>query len=270
MKRVVFLLLLFCPPLWAKPLDISVSVLVQKTFVQALTGDLAEVHVVVGPGFNPATYQPTPRQISRLARSVLWIRAGMPFEEAWLPRLKSINPELVIMDMREGLELLSGEQGETDPHIWTDPVLVQTFARHLRDQLIRLLPRHKDLINNNYQRFTQRLQQLDAELRQQLAPMQGRSFLVFHPAWSYFAQRYGLRQLAIEHEGKMPNARRLGQLIDQAKALGIKNIIVQPQHNSASAQTIARAIGAHMVSIDPLAADYFAEMHRLAHVLRTP
>jgi len=263
-----FLLLLTSAAALSKPL-VFVSVLPQKAMVQALAGDALDVETMVGKGFNPATYQPSPRQIARLSRAAVYIRAGMPFEQSWLPRFRGANPSMTVLDMRQGLDLIPDhEHGqESDPHIWTDPRLMKQHARILADELAKRFPGLEDQLEAGYQALAGRLDDLDSELRERLAPLEGKSFLVYHPAWSYFARRYHLRQLAVEAHGKEPNSRSLATLIDRARKAGIHVIIVQPQHSSATAKVLARALDAKLVEVDPLDEDIFASLRRLAGVL---
>ena len=251
----------------AARLPVAVSVLPQKTFVEMLGKETLEVQVMVRKGFDPASYQPTPRQLAALARVRLYVLAGVPFEASWLPRFRTINQKMALLDMREGLDLIPLESGESDPHVWTDPRLVKQHASRLRDALVHLDPANRERYETGYRHLSSKLEKLDAELEARLAPLKGKAFLVYHPAWSYFARRYGLRQLSVEQEGKEPNARSLARLIDQARELGIRTLIVQPQHSGATAQVVARALNARMVEIDPLAEDYFTMMRRLAEVL---
>ncbi|HDK38362.1 MAG TPA: ABC transporter substrate-binding protein, partial [Thiolapillus brandeum] len=216
------------------------------------------------------TYQPSPRQIARLSNAALYVRAGMPFEQSWLPRFVTVNPSMRILDMRAGLELLPGHDHhaeEDDPHIWTDPKLVKLHAQKLRDTLTQLYPAEKSRFDRNYQQFAARLDELDQELKVTLAPLKGSSFLVYHPAWSYFAHRYGLKQMAVEQEGKEPNPQSLARLIDAAKDADIHTILIQPQHSSASAKVLANAIGARLIPMDPLQEDIFSALRKLAAVL---
>jgi zinc transport system substrate-binding protein len=264
----LFLILMTSAAALGKPL-VFVSVLPQKAIVQALAGDALRVEAMVGKGFNPATYQPSPRQIARLSRASLYIRAGMPFEQSWLPRFRSTNPSMTVLDMRQGLKLLEDhEHGqETDPHIWTDPLLVKAHARILAGELARRFPALKGRLEQNYQKLASRLDALDTELKTRLAPLRGHAFLVYHPAWSYFAHRYGLRQMAVEAHGKEPNSRSLTSLIRQARQAGIHTIIVQPQHSVATAKVLARELNAKLVPVDPLSEDIFTSLRHLARVL---
>lgn len=269
MRFLPVLLLLFSLQALAaeKPL-VVVSVLPQKTIVEGIAGDFVHVEVMVGKGFNPATYQPSPRQIARLSRAVLYVRAGMPFEQSWLPRFVAVNPGMTILDMRQGLKLLPTHHGhDSDPHIWTDPELVRQHAQRLRDMLGKLFPDHLARFDESYRRFAARLDALDEELKTTLTAMRGKSFLVYHPAWSYFAHRYGLQQIAVEQEGKEPNPRSLARLIERAKQAHIHTILVQPQHSSATAQVLGDAIGASLVQMDPLDPDIFGALKKLAAVL---
>ena len=264
-----FLLLLFLAlPLVANAaLLVAVSVPPQKTFVKAVGGDAVSVQVLVGKGFDPVTWQPTPRQLAQLAQARLYVRAGLPFEKGWMPRFRRINPSMKVLDMRQGIDPIHLAHGETDPHVWTDPRLVMRHAARLRDALIALDPDNRARYEKGYQELVGRLQALDRELSRKLAPLKGKAFLVFHPAWSYFARRYGLRQLAVEREGKEPSARALARLIDEARRLGIHTLIVQPQFNSAVARVVADALDARVVKVDPLDEDYFGSLRRLADLL---
>jgi zinc transport system substrate-binding protein len=268
--RISLLLIAFLVPVWsaAQPLKVFVSVLPQKTFVEKIGGDHVEVRAMVGPGHNPATYDPTPQQISALAKTPLYIRIGVPFEEAWMERIRSANPRMQVLDARAGLDLPTLEGGtEHDPHVWTSPPLVKHMAKNIRDALIGLDPVNSDAYTRNYAAYAAELDDLDRDIRALLADLTQRKFMVFHPAWSYFAGTYGLTQIAIEHEGKTPGARTLTQLIDQARREDIEIIFVQPQFGEKSAKRVAAAVGAQVVTIDPLAPDYASNIRTVARLI---
>jgi zinc transport system substrate-binding protein len=157
----------------------------------------------------------------------------------------------------------SGEL-ELDPHIWTSPPLVARMARNIRDALTELDPEHGEEYSRNLDAFSRELAALDSEIRTLLANAQSRWFMVYHPAWGYFADTYGLTQVPIENEGKEPGARRIAVLIDQARREGIRVIFVQPQFNRRSAEQIAHAIGGRVVAIDPLSPDYVDNLREVA------
>ena len=90
--------------------------------------------------------------------------------------------------------------------------------------------------------------------------------MVYHPVFGYFADRYGLKQLPVEVEGKEPSARQLSRLIERAKKENIRVIFVQKQFSTESAEVISRAIDGKVVTVDPLARDYVSNMRKIADV----
>lgn len=287
-------LTLLCAPLLAGPLQVSVSVLPLQTIVESIGGKHVTVSSLVRPGFDPHHYEPTPRQLDRLSRSKLFVRCGLPFENAWMPRIRSANPAMQVIDARNGIELQAvehdhghathhgesgtdhGHHGQTepaarnalDPHVWTSPPLVRQMASTIRDHLQATDPAHAADYAANHDVFVQRLDELHHDITRLLEPLTQRAFMVFHPAWGYFARTYGLTQVAVEQEGKEPGARTMGSLIEQARQTNIRVIFVQPQFDQRLAAQIAREINGRVVAIDPLAADYFTNMRHVADMLR--
>jgi zinc transport system substrate-binding protein len=265
------LLLLISSFALAAPLQVFVSVAPQKSLLERVGGDQVAAQVMVAPGRSPATYEPQPRQLISLERADLYLAIGVPFETAWLPRIRRTVPTLRIEDLRSGLRLhkLDHDHGGAagdglDSHVWTDPRRCLQMAARIRDLLTELRPEQRDLFAANYGALAESLRTLDAELQAQLSALPSRLFLVFHPAWGYFAERYGLEQVAIEHEGKEPGARALAALIERARAEGVRKVFVQPQFSQRLAETVARAIGGQVIVVDPLAEDCMASLRRIA------
>lgn len=259
----------------AEPLTVGVSLLPQQTFVERIGGKHVRVVVLVPPGKSPATHEPTPQQIEAVASSRLYFRIGVPFEEAWLPRLAQIAPAANVIDLREGLSLrpvdmppgeVAKTGGNPDPHIWVSPPLVMKMADRIRAALTASRPAAAAEFADNHARFVAELNALDADIRARLVGKQGRSFMVFHPAWGYFADAYGLQQLPIEAGWKEPGPRTLQLLIDGAKERGIRVIFVQKQFSQREADTVAQAIGGEVVAVDPLAPDFVDNLRRVADV----
>jgi zinc transport system substrate-binding protein len=258
-------------------LQVFVSILPQKHFVEQIGGEHVQVTVLVGPGQSPATFEPHPRQMAALTKARLYYRMGVPFEEAWIDRIVEVNPSMAVLDARDGITLRSMEQaggggghvshGRLDPHIWLDPLRVKSMLAHLREQLSQLDPGHQAEFEGNYRRFAAELDTLDREIRHRLSALTARSIMVFHPSWGYFTDRYGLRQVPIEIEGKEPGGRSLARLVDKARAEGISVIFVQPQFSRGRAQVVAEAVGARLLVIDPLAEDYPANLRRVADAI---
>ena len=265
-------------------LRVFVSILPQAHFVEKVGGDRVSVEVLVEPGQSPATYSPSPQQMARLADSQVLFSAGVPFENALLPRIRASIPGLKIVDTLSGIRVRtmvaehkrSGHgdhghdhghvhrEGERDPHVWLDPRLVSKQARTIRDALSRLDPEGREAFDANCTAFQKELDALHAELAATLAPLKGREIFVFHPAYGYFCEAYGLKQTAVELEGKAPNARELAALIESAKKSNVKVIFVQPQFSTRSAASVARSIGGAVVPMGPLARDYVRNMRDMA------
>ena len=284
MRKITLLLLLLstaAPALavGGDRLQLFVSVLPQKTIVERIGGEHVQVRAMVRPGHSPATYEPTPRQVAALANADLYVRVGVPFEDAWMERIQAANPDMEVIDAGTGTAergLQEHDHGgearhrglDRDPHIWTSPPLAKIMAGNIRDALTRLAPQHRAAFDANYRAFAQELDALDREIRELLADLPSRRFMVFHPAWGYFADTYGLIQVPIEKAGKEPGAKALGAVIDQARREGVKVIFVQPQFNRKAAQQVARAVGGRVEAIDPLAADYIENLRRVARLIR--
>lgn len=158
-------------------------------------------------------------------------------------------------------------EGGTDPHIWLNPRLVKVQARTIADALIETDPEGEETYETNLAGFLKDLDELDAHLVEALAPVKAKTFLVFHPAWGYFADAYGLEQEPIEIEGKDPSGQQLARMIELAQNEGVRVIFVQPQFSTTSAERIAEEIGGVVVPIDPLARDYVGNLERVASVI---
>lgn len=253
---------------------VFVSVLPQKYLLDRIAGDLAHVYVMVGPGQSPATYSPTPRQMTALGKARLYFSIGVPFEKVWMSKIADISPGLRIIDLRNaetegavGNHLSGGHLNEEDPHVWTSPPLAGRLALRMMDALVHADPANRRIYEVNCSMLMEDLNALDKEIRSILGSAKGSRFVVFHPAWGHFAREYGLHQIAIESHGKSPGPRALDRVIRNAREAGIKVIYVQSQFSRRDADAVARAIGARVAALDPLAEDYIDNMMRVAREL---
>ena len=146
--------------------------------------------------------------------------------------------------------------------------MVKAQAHTILEALLEADPVHCSVYETNYKKFVKTLITLDSELRKALKSKESGEFIVFHPSWGYFADTYGLRQIPVEVEGKDPKPARLKELIEHAKARGIKIIFVQPQFTTKSAETIARAINGKVVFADPLALDWAENLRKQAKAIK--
>ena len=255
---------------WTEPIPIFVSITPQKYFVERIGGNDVKVEVMVKPGESPATFNPNPKKMSRLANSKLYFSIGVPFERIWISRLKAIQPDLKFISLNQnlGLKMKSGySQNKKDPHIWLSPLLVKNMVTEIEVALSKEKPEREKIFKINHTALAQELDMLDQEIRDILANGKTRSFMVFHPAWSYFAEAYGLEQISIEHNGKEPGPRTLQEIINRGKKSNIKTIFVQKQFGLSVAKNIAKMIGATIQEMDPLAENYFENMRKTAKAI---
>ena len=273
-----FIIFLYVPQAaLARPLMVFVSILPQKYFAEKIGGDLVDVSVMVEPGANPHTYEPKPKQMVALAQTNIYFAIGVPFETTWLEKIAATNPRMLVVHTDAGIkkipmkahhqesELEQDHHGSKDPHVWLSPPLVSVLAGNMLKAFIKVDPAHRSIYEENHNSFMKEIAVLDGEIR---ATFKGKGkhveFMVFHPAWGYFAQAYGLEQIPIELEGKQPKAAELQSLIQYAKERGIKVIFAQPQFSRQAAQAIADSLGGQIVFADPLAADWERNLRQVA------
>jgi zinc transport system substrate-binding protein len=257
-------------------LIVATSIPPHAWLIERIGGDQVEVHTVLRPGESPTTHQPSDLQVSRVLSGRVFFRTGVPFESgAWFHALEG---DLEIVDLRDGVPTRTmdthahgGEAVEADsthdrkavdPHIWLSPRRLVIQARLIGKTLQRLDPDRARDYQARLTELTAELDELDAWIGVTLAPYRGRVFVVFHPSWGYFADDYGLRQIAIETEGKEPSDAELSRFQEEIGALEIPVIYVQPQIAGKSARAIAGVIGARLETLDPLAPDVIANLRR--------
>ena len=271
------------PAVAAQKISVFVSIAPQVYLVERIGGERVAVEALVGPGREPHDYEPTPRQMARLARAQLFVRIGLPFETAILKKIAVAFPNLTVIDARRNVPLRyfstespdgprerpgRGRTGQiADPHIWLSPRLMKTQAQTVAAALGRLDPAGANAYDRNLRTLADDLDRLDRRLAARLGPWRGSRFYVFHPAFGYFGDAYGLIQVPVEIEGKEPSARQLARLIRSARRDGVRMIFVQPQFARKKADAVARQIGGVCIPLDPLAADYPGNMERIATAL---
>ena len=239
-----------------KPMEITVTILPMQPMVEAIGGDHVAVSAMVPQGTHPRTFEPTPKQMATLNSSALYINMGIPHEQNWLPQVKAARPDMPILNFIDGVDIRQKDGKEvTDPHIWLGPQLLRAMAGSLRDTLTELAPEHGNDFAANADAWIAKLDAADADAKARLAPYEGRAILVFHPAFGYLTDAYGLRQLAIQNQGMEPGPRRITSSIEAARAENIKMIFVQSSFSQDEAKTIAAEIDGELVTLNPLAPD---------------
>jgi zinc transport system substrate-binding protein len=232
-------------------LDVTVSILPQEYFVKKIGGDHIKVNVMVEPGASPATYEPKPQQMKALTQAEAYVSIGVPFEKAWMGKIQESNSLMLVVDSAQGIERMGN-----DPHIWLSPQLVKVQANNIYQGLVTIDSENQGQYKANLEEFLAEVDQLDQKIRQSLAGIEHRKFIVFHPAWGYFARDYNLEQIPIELGGQEPSAAELATLVKKAKAENIKVIFAQPEFSTKEAETIAKEIDGEVLLISPLAANW--------------
>ncbi len=260
-------------------LKVFVTIQPQAYFVERVGGSHVDVGVMVGPGQSYHTYEPMPRQIEALADATLYFKIGVPFEASLTDKIASTHPRLKFIDTQRDIRLRAPvdcghdhseddhghhHEDDGDPHIWLDPMLVKTQARTIADALTSEAPAYAEDFKRNLAAFESDLDAVHAKIAERLTPYRGRSFFVFHPSFGYFGDAYGLKQVGVEEAGKEPSARRITELVRQARQEGVRVIFVQPQFAASSAEAVAREIRGRVVTLDPLAKDYLANLNEMA------
>lgn len=254
---------------------VAVSIPPQAYFAERIGGDLIETQVLLPPGASPVTYEPSPRQIVAISKAALYLKVGHPDFVLETRHLKGLlTPKTRVLDMSVGVDFLKLEahddghgHGESDPHLWLSPKIVREFAPRIAEALKKLLPAQTAKIEQNLQVFLQEIAALDQEIIQSLDRFRGREFVVYHPAWGYFARDYGLVQRAVETGGKDPGPAHLVHMTDELRTAGCKVIFVQSGFSDKGPQVIAREIGARVEVLDPLAREWGANLRRVTGLL---
>jgi zinc transport system substrate-binding protein len=266
-----------------EPIIVAVSVLPQAEFVEKVGGDKVKTVVIVPSGADPHTYEPSPKEVQEISKAKMFVTVGvgMPFEEGWIENFESMDTGTVIVNCSKGIELRnleehqhegeeeneSGEDTEElDPHIWTSPVNAKIMVEEIYEGLVELDPENETYYAQNKDAYLEELDALDERIREKLNGSEGRNFMVYHPAWGYFAKEYGLNMIPVEIEGKEPSAQDLAELVDLAKENNVTIIFVQAQFSTRSAEVLAQEIGGEVVAVDPLAKDYIANMDNVSDI----
>ncbi len=266
MKFLLFLLAIHT--LFAQ--TIAVSIAPQAWVIKQIAPE-AQVAVMIPKAASPVTYTPKPSDLAQLKSSQLYFTIGVPFEKANLPRFKSINPHMKIVDMSQYVAKFpiahhhEHEHESLDPHTWLAAPQLMLLARATLQALTELNPTKTAHYLKNYEKIIQNLATFDAMIYSKLASSKMKKFLVYHPSFGYFAKVYGLKQIAIEEEGKEPSAAHLTHLMHEAK--GAKLLIVEPQFPKRSAQLLARKLGLQIVTIDPLAPNPLKTIEKVTNAL---
>ena len=283
MKKLIYILTLFIccacghtPQQSEKPV-ITVTLEPLRYFTEAIAGDCFEVVSMVPKGSSPESYDPTPQQLVNLSKSQAYLRIGyIGFEQAWMKKLEANYPTMKVYDTSKGVDLIRAEghwhgdhyhEGGVEPHIWNSTQNASVIADNIFAALCEMDADHQPEYKQRLDSLKQVIARTDADVRTLLANADS-TFLIYHPALSYFARDYGLHQISIEEGGKEPSPATLKTLIETCRREGAQVIFVQQEFDQRNAQLIADELGIEIVPINPLSHDWAEEMLRVANALK--
>lgn len=271
MKILVAILFIFSV-LEAK-ISVSVSVIPQVFFVKKIAGDLADVNIMVDKGKSPESYEPTIKQLKDLSKSSLYFNVGMPFEKAWLDRFRAVNPNMQIIPPLKDGELESymktyhidsshdsedshhhGEDSHS-PHIWLSFILSKAHAIEIANAFIKQDSKNAAIYKQNLDKFLGEIDEAYLHYKN-IFKDNKKAFLVYHPAFEYLASELGIREFAIEQDGKEAKISHTKEILDLVKKHNISSIFIQPQFSKKSAEAIAREANLSIKVADPLSYDW--------------
>jgi zinc transport system substrate-binding protein len=229
---------------------VAASINPLASLTRGVCGDAADVICLVPPGASPHTYEPTPSQVAEmgLARVLVLVGLGLEF---WADDLVSAadNPDLVVVDSSKNVEPI-----DRNPHVWLDPLNAVLQVELIRDALSKVDPDRAETYRANTASLVDELRALDQEIEKEVQGWSQKSFVAFHPAWVYFARRYGLEQAGVIEEtpGHEPSPAEVADIIETVRRIGARAIFAEPQLPPGVAATIAEETGAKIVFLDPL------------------
>ena len=283
MKKLIYILTLFILSACGnttqkseKPI-LTVTLEPLRYFTEAIAGDNYEVVSMVPKGSSPESYDPTPQQLVNLSKSQAYFRIGyIGFEQVWMKKLEANSPDMKVYDTSKGIDLIRDKghwhgdhfhEGGVEPHVWNSTQNALIIADNIYQALCELDSTHQEDYQNRLDVLKQTIRQTDANVRTVLEKADS-TFLIYHPALSYFARDYGLKQVSIEEGGKEPSPAQLKTLIETCRNENVHTIFVQQEFDQRNAQLIANELGVNIVSINPLSYDWVKEMIRIAEALK--
>ncbi len=252
---------------------IATSIVPIQYFIESIVGDTWQVIAIIPSNANHTSYEPTTQNLRDVSDACIYFETGnIGFEDSWTQRFKSLAKDCKFTDVSENIEKIgghyhNGEYHGADPHYWLSPSEALVIAENIYNTIAGYDTANKDTYYENYMSLRERIIDTDRKVAGILADKNNDSFLVYHPALTYFAHHYGLNQVAIEDNGKEPSASHIAEIVTFAKDNNIKVILYQSQYAGTSVKNIADEIGAAAVCYDPMAHDWCENMVKIAKIL---
>lgn len=247
---------------------IAVTILPQKALVEAVCGNLAEVITIIPLGNSPGNYEPTPKEMEKFSRASVYFTIGVPTEKAnILPKAEDMEIVDLPVKVAEVYPDREFSPGKRDPHIWLSPRRAKVMVKVIAETIAGLDSENAQTYQDNAETFMKELDRVDAEIMETFAAIHNKTFIVFHPAYGYFVDDYGLQMYALEEDGKEATPQNLQNMIDLAKADNIKVIFSQAEIDSKQPDAFAEEIDGEKVILEPLSDDYIANLERMTEAI---
>lgn len=257
----------------SEKLAVAVSIVPQETFVKAVAGDLVDVVTMIPSGQSPENFEPTPDLIEKFSKSKIYFSIGVPTENSSiLPKAKDLNSSLKIINLDKEVSKIYPDRefapGKRDPHIWLSPKRTKVIINIIKEELSKIDPKNKSIYEKNADEYVKKLDIIDTDIKSSLTNLKNKSIIVYHPAFGYFCDDYGLNMIALEEEGKESSPQDLQKIIDMAKEKEIKTIFYQAEIDSKQSKTFADEIGGKTELIAPLSPDYIKNLEKIANAFK--
>ena len=258
----------------AEPLDVVVTIPVLKDLAEQVGGAHVRILSLLSGLESEHSYSPKPSDLVAVRKAKVLFEVGVGLE-VWASSLvkNSGNSSLRVVTTSKGIALIrdhelrggAGEppssgrltlQGnrEGNPHIWLDPENAKIMMRHITEAFIAVDPAHASVYRDNQAAYLRQLDQLQADLAERLRHLPDRRIIVHHPAWPYFARRFGFQIVGeiVRQAGAEPSAHHIQELIAEIRKNHIRVVVSEPQLNQKIPEVLARETGARVVVLTPL------------------
>lgn len=265
----------------AEKLKVAASITPYGDFCRQIGGERVEVQILIPPGASPHTFEPSPGVLAGLRQAKVVVVNGADLEP-WVTRfLRGLKPpKPLVVTATAGLDLIrevagqaekghqhqehkpdshgkekhAHDHGGVNPHVWLDPVLAQDICRRLAAAFIQADPAGQASYEQQLQSYLEKLANLHETIAATTAAFQIKEFISFHPSFTYFARRYGLKEVAsIEvAPGREPTPRAFQEILAAIKRYGIRVIFSEPQFSPRIAEVLAKEAGVSVLTLDPL------------------
>ncbi|TFG85862.1 MAG: hypothetical protein E4H18_04920 [Hyphomicrobiales bacterium] len=260
----------------ASGVEVVASIAPIQSLVAKVMQGAGDPYLLLPPGTSPHDHALRPSDAAALERATLVFWIG-PLLEPWLERpLATLatgalvirltdTPGLTRLARREGAAFEAHDHGagpaarsddETDPHLWLDPANAKLWLSAIADTLAVADPDNRALYLANAAAARAELDALTAEIDTQLAPFRGRPFIVFHDAFHYFENRFGIEAAGAValSDARAPGPARISEIRDRIRTLNAVCLFREPQFRAALVTTVAEGTGVRIGQLDPLGA----------------